>query len=210
MGVRQMRGAGLAAALLLALVSFAAAQDDGRFSLGLSYTGVFSKTSASSLDSTTLKPTSSGGVLGTFRFHFNHKNGIEVNIGHTNNSQVFTIPPDTFRVNTGITEFTGAYVLSPWHGKRLDPFFLVGGGMLRFGVGSQYIDGFLSGFGAKNQTALAGLYGGGVDYPLWRSLFLRIQYRGLIYKAPDFSQSRLFTGAYGHMAEPSAGLVFKF
>jgi opacity protein-like surface antigen len=205
-----MRGAGLAAALLLALVSFATAQDDGRFSLGLSYTGVFSKTSASSIDSTTLKPTTSGGVLGTFRFHFNHRNGIEVNIGHTNNSQVFTIPPDTFRVSTGITEFTGAYVLNPFHGKRLDPFVFGGGGALRFNAGSQYIDGFLSGFGAKNQTALAGLYGGGVDYRLWRSLALRVQYRGLFYRAPDFSQSRLFTGAYGHMAEPTAGLVVKF
>ncbi len=121
-----------------------------------------------------------------------------------------TIPPDTFRVKTGITEFSGAYVLSPFHVKRIDPFLLAGGGMLRFGVGSQYIDGFLSGFGAKNQTALAGLYGGGVDYRLWRSLALRLQYRGLLYRAPDFSQSRLFTGAYGHMAEPAAGLVFKF
>lgn len=205
-----MRKALLSAAVVLAVVACAPAQDNGRFSLGLSYTGVFSKTSASSVNSTTLKPTTSGGVLGTFRYHFNHKNGIEVNIGHTNNSQVYTIPPDTFRVGTSIAEFSAAYVLSPLHGKRLDPFFLAGGGILRFGAGSQYIDGFLSAFGAKNQTAPAVLYGGGVDYRLWRSLALRVEYRGLIYKAPDFSQTRLFTGAYGHMAEPTAGLVFKF
>ncbi len=74
-----MRKAVLAAAVVLAVVACATAQDDGRFSLGLSYTGVFSKTSASSIDSTTLKPTTSGGVLGSFRFHFNHRNGIEVN-----------------------------------------------------------------------------------------------------------------------------------
>jgi outer membrane immunogenic protein len=210
MRVLEMRKVVLSAAVVLAAVAFAPAQDDGHFSLGVGYTGVFSKTSASSTNSTSLKPTTSGGVLGTFRYQFNHRNGIEVNIGHTNNSQVFTIPPDTFRVGTGITEFSADYVLSPFHGKRLNPFFLAGGGMLRFSAGSQYIDDSLSAFGAKNQTAPAGLYGGGVEYHLWRLLTLRVQYRGLIYRAPDFSQTRLFTGAYGHMAEPTAGLVIKF
>jgi opacity protein-like surface antigen len=200
----------LAIAVLLVLVSFAPAQDTSRFDLGLSYAGVFSKTSVASVSSTTLKPTTSGGVLGTFRYRFNHTHGIEVNIGHTNNSQVYTIPPDTFRVNAGITELSAAYVLSPFHAKRLDPFVLVGGGGLRFGAGSQYIDGFLSPFGARSQTSLAVLYGGGADCRLWRSVALRVQYRGLFYKAPDFTQGRLFTGAYGHMAEPTAGLVLKF
>jgi hypothetical protein len=38
-----------------------------------------------------------------------------------------------------------------------------------------------------------------------------LQYRGLLYKAPDFRvPSLLFTGAKGHMAEPSAGIVLKF
>jgi hypothetical protein len=39
---------------------------------------------------------------------------------------------------------------------------------------------------------------------------LRLQYRGLIYKAPDFNVQNLFTGAKGHMAEPSVGIVVKF
>lgn len=198
-------------AAVLALASFAVAQDDdSHFDVGLSYSGIFSRNSASSVNSTTLNPTTSGGVLGTVRYRFNHTHGIAVNIGHTNNSQVFTIPPDTFRVSAGITEFSAAYMLSPFHAKRLDPFVLAGGGMLRFGAGGQYIDGFLSPFGAKNQTSLAVLYGGGADYRVWRSVALRVQYRGLFYKAPDFTQTRLFSGAYGHMAEPTAGLAFKF
>ena len=41
-------------------------------------------------------------------------------------------------------------------------------------------------------------------------LALRLQYRGLLYKAPDFKVQNLFTGDQGHLAEPSAGIVIKF
>jgi outer membrane immunogenic protein len=207
----RMKRAGLAIAAILVLVSLAPAQDDeGHFDVGLGYTGVFSKTSSASLGNTTLKPTSSGGVLASFRYRFNHTHGIAVNFGHTNNSQIFTVPPDTLRVGTGITEFSGAYVFSPFHDKRIDPFFLAGAGMLRFNPGNQYIDGFQSSFGAQQQTSLTFLYGGGADYRLWKALALRVQYRGLVYKVPDFKVPALFLGAYGHMAEPSVGIVFKF
>jgi outer membrane immunogenic protein len=218
----RMKTAGLAVATILALASFALAQDkhkdkdknkhksEARFDVGVAYTGVFSKTSAASQSSVTLKPTTSGGVLASFRYHFNHTHGIEVDFGHTHNSQVFTVPPDTFRVDNGITEFSAAYVFSPFHLHRIDPFLLAGGGTLKFNPGNQYIDGTLSPFAAKRQTSLAVLYGGGVDYRLWKRLAMRVQYRGLIYKTPDFHVPVLRTGVYGHMAEPTAGLVLKF
>jgi opacity protein-like surface antigen len=206
-----MKRAGLAIAAILVLVSLAPAQDDeGHFDVGLGYSGVFSKTSSASLSNTTLKPTTSGGVLATFRYRFNRTHGIAVNIGRTNNSQVFTIPPDTLRVNTGITEFSGAYVFSPFQTMRIEPFVLAGAGMLRFNPGNQYIDGFQSAFGAHQQMSLTFLYGGGIDYRLWKALALRVQYRGLIYKVPNFKVPSLFLGVYGHMAEPSAGIVIKF
>jgi outer membrane immunogenic protein len=197
-------------ATILVLASFAPAQDDGRFDASIGYIGVFSKTSSAPLGNTTLKPTTSGGILASFRYHFNHTHGIEVNFGHTSNTQVFTVPPDTFRVTTGITEYSGAYVLRPFHSRKIDPFLFAGGGTLRFNPSNQYIDGFLSSFGASSQRALAVLYGGGVDYRVWRALAVRVQYRGLIYKTPDFRVPALFTGVYGHMAEPSAGIVIKF
>ena len=215
---------GAAVAMILALASFAPAQNrdnrnkekvdkvriKDRFDVGLAYSGVFSKTSTASQSSVTLKPTTSGAALGTVRYHFNPTHAVEVNFGHTHNSQVFTAPPDTFRVNNGITEFSAAYVLSPFHSRRIDPFFLAGGGSLKFNPGNQYIDGVLSPFAAKSQTSLAALYGGGLDYWLWKHLALRVQYRGLIYKTPDFSVPGLHLGVYGHMAEPTAGLVIKF
>ncbi len=218
----RLKTAVFAVATILAFTSLALAQDtsknkkksknqdDARFDVGLAYSGIFSKTSAAPTGTVSLKPTTSGAALASFRYHFNHTHGVEVNFGHTNNSQVFSVPPDTLRVNTGITEFSAAYVLSPFHTKRIDPFLFAGGGALRFNPGDQYIDGSKSSFGAASQRPLAVLYGGGVDYRLWKQLALRVQYRGLFYKTPDFRVPSLFTGVSGHMAEPTAGLVIKF
>ncbi len=135
---------------------------------------------------------------------------LEANFAHTMNSQVFLLAPNNFRVQAGITEFSGAYVFSPFQTARVVPFLFGGAGALRFNPGNTSIDGFQAAFGAAQQTSLAFLYGAGADYRLWRVLALRLQYRGLIYKAPDFNLQNLFTGARGHMAEPSVGIVFKF
>ncbi len=197
------------AVIILALVSFAQAQDVGHFEVSLGVGGVFSsKSSANS--GTTLKPTNSGAILATFRFRFNRMHSLEANFGHTMNSQVFLLAPNNFRVPAGITEFSGAYVFSPFQTARIEPFLFGGAGALRFNPGNTSIDGFQAAFGATRQTSLAFLYGAGADYRLWRVLGLRLQYRGLIYKAPDFNLQNLFTGARGHMAEPSVGIVFKF
>ena len=75
---------------------------------------------------------------------------------------------------------------------------------------------------SSQQTKPAFLYGGGFDYRIFsilpvirkstlsKHLALRLEYRGLVYKAPDFNVQNLFTGARGHLAEPSAGIVVKF
>ena len=112
---------------------------------------------------------------------------------------------------TGITEFTAAYVFTPFTGPKWRPFLLAGGGGLRFSPGKTYIDQVQNSFGTTSQTSLAFLYGGGTDYVFWKSLAVRLQYRGFIYRNPDFGvPSRFYTGAKGHMAEPSVGLVMKF
>ena len=199
-----------ALAVVLVLTSIGAAQEQGRFDVSIGGASVFSKTSTSSNGTVTLKPTNSGAILATFRYRFNRMHGIEGNIGHTTNSQVFFIPPDNYRIHAGVTEYTGAYVFSPFQTGRIEPFLFGGAGALHFNPDKTYIDGFQSAFGAAKQTSLAFLYGGGVDYRLWRFLALRLQYRGLIYKAPNFSVPILFTGAKGHMAEPATGIVVKF
>lgn len=189
---------------------FVAAQDVPRFDLSVSGAGVFAKSSNSSTGSLTLNPTNSVEEFGTVRWHFNSKHALEANIGHTNDSQLFTVAPNNFRVMSSITEFSGDYVYSPMHSKRFSPFLLGGAGELRFTPGSTYIDGLLSAFPVKQQTSLAILYGAGTDYRLWRIFGLRLQYRGLFYKNPDFGQANLATHKRGHLAEPSVGIVVTF
>jgi outer membrane immunogenic protein len=205
-----VRRAGLGIAFVLGITFIASAQDVGRFELSVSEGAVFSKSSASSNGVLMLKPTNSGATLGTFRYRFNRRHGLELNIGHTMNSQIYVLPPNNFRVMAGVTEYSGAYVLNLFQTPRLEPFLFGGAGALRFTPGNTYIDGFLSPFPVTRQTALAFLYGGGADYHLWRFFSARLQYRGLIYKTPNFGQPNLATGAKGHLAEPAIGIVAKF
>jgi opacity protein-like surface antigen len=200
-----------AVALAFLCVSFAAAQEDvGHFDVSFSWGAVFNKTSSNAENSVAVSPTNSGLILGTFRFRFNRMNGIEVNGARTDNSQVLILGTTDYRAQTSVTEFSGAYVLSPFHFEKIEPFVLAGGGALRFYPSNQFINGNASFFGAAQQTSMAFLYGGGVDYRLWKRIGLRLQYRGLVYKEPTFHVTQFFTGAKGHMAEPSIGIVFNF
>ena len=199
-----------AGALIILFVSFSAAQEVGHFDASVAYGAAFSKTSSNGFNGVTVSPTNAGMILGTFRFRFNRMHGIELNIGRTNNSQVYILGPNDYRVQTTITEYSGAYVFSPFHFQKLEPFLLAGGGALRFDPGNQLINGNASPFGAARQTSMAFLYGGGVDYRVWWRIGLRLQYRGLIYKEPTFHVTQFFTGVRGHIAEPSLGIVFNF
>lgn len=208
-----MRRAGLAVLTLLVWTSLAPralAEDSERIELSLQAGGVFSKTTKSTNGVVTNVPTSSLAIIGSVQYHFTHMHSVELSIGHTDNSQVFDVPPDSYRIRTAITEYSGAYVFRPLATKKLEPFLLGGVGGLRFSPGNTYIDGFQASLGAVSETSLAFLYGGGVEYHLWRRLKLRLQYRGFLYKNPDFNVPPLFTGARGHIAEPSIGLAFHF
>ena len=48
------------------------------------------------------------------------------------------------------------------------------------------------------------------QYALTRHLSLRAEYRGLVYKAPDFNLAGLNTDSWTQIAQPSAGIVFRF
>src|SRR5438034_2942013 len=118
------RKPGFLIATTFLLASFATAQDVERFNVAVSEAGVFSKSSTSSDGALTLKPTNSGETFGSVRWRLNHFHALEVNIGHTSNSQAFTVAPNSFRVATGITEYSGDYVLSPISTKHWEPFLM--------------------------------------------------------------------------------------
>jgi outer membrane immunogenic protein len=205
-----MKTGQIVAVAVLTIAATAANAQRG-IDLAISGAGVFGKTTTSASGGVTDTPTKSVAVLGSVRYHFAKRHAIELNLGHTRNSQIFSIPPDSYRVVTGIGEYSASYVFTPFQSKRLQPFVLAGGGALKFGVGNTYIDNIQQFLGANSRTSLAFLYGAGTDYHLWKFLALRLQYRGLIYRSPDYgAPTRFYTGARGHIAEPGVGIVVKF
>ncbi len=221
-----LKWAGIALAAILLWTPIAFCQD-GHFDASINGGAGFTNTASGNL--VVQSATIGLNVFGTLRFKFNPKHSVVVNYGRSKNSQTYQ-SGDNFHVLNTISEITGAYVFSPFRkGGKFEPFFLAGGGALTFDPSSTW-DFFPDlpnnvpnrvqvNFGAVKQTELAFLYGLGVDYrlPVFSRLALRLQYRGLLYKAPDFkvdqnsgSAVSFFTGARGHMAEPSIGLVFRF
>jgi opacity protein-like surface antigen len=203
-----IKQAGIVVAAWLLLTSFGLAQNDGRWDVGLNLAGLLAKQTSG--NGVTQIPTTNVGFLGTARFRFAKKSTLEVNWGHGDDSQNYVTASLQYRIPATISEFTGAYVFTPMETKRFKPFLLVGGGVLVFNPNNLLIDQVAQSSQGVRQTRPAVLYGGGVDYRLISFLALRLQYRGLFYSSPDFSQPGLFTGGRGHIAEPAIGLVIRF
>jgi outer membrane immunogenic protein len=203
--------AGMVCAALLLLTSAGWAQDDSRLNLAVSLGEAFSKQSSG--NGVVLSPTNNPTIFGTARLRVGKKSSIELTIGKLSNSQNYNSPPFTYSIPTSITEVTGAFVYSPFAIKKFEPFLLAGAGVLRF-YPSYYADveGNPFPLNAQTQTRPAFLYGVGLDYKAYWKFAVRVQYRGLFYRAPDFSVTgvNLNPEANGHLAEPSVGLVFRF
>jgi hypothetical protein len=216
-----LRKTGIVMAAVFLFSSIGVSQDS-RFDVSLNGGAVLSKQSEG--NGTVLTPTNSANILVTGRYRFSERSSVEVNYGHTANSQIYFASPLTYRVKNTIGEYSGAYVFSFFQSERVEPFVFAGAAALVFypGYSLNTVNDVQTYIPASQQTKPAFLYGGGLDYrifslvPLIRRssltnhLALRLQFRGLLYKAPDFKVQNLFTGDRGHMAEPTIGVVVKF
>jgi opacity protein-like surface antigen len=150
-------------------------------------------------------PTDSLGVVATVRQSFHPWLGYEINYGYTRFTERYSTVP--FGVQNNLHEVSGAYLLQgptiPILG--LQPFGAVGVGGLLFlptTVGGQKYN---------QQWRVPLLYEVGVNYPLFTSHFgLRLQYRGLVYKTPDFNSAQLTTNTRRQTSEPSVGAYLRF
>jgi opacity protein-like surface antigen len=146
--------------------------------------------------------TNSGGVLASYRFFFTNNHGVEVNYGYSLNTQTYGLAAGPLGVKSNQHEVTAAYVYRhPLRG--LTPFAEAGVGGLVFNPTDAP--------GASTQARAAFVYGGGADFNITRKVFVRAEYRGLVYNSPTFD----FTPAVGtdrvtHRAEPSVGFGYRF
>jgi opacity protein-like surface antigen len=150
-------------------------------------------------------PSTSMGVLATARQSLHPWLGYELNYSYTRFSERYSTIP--FGVQNNVHEVSGAYLVQgptiPILG--LQPFGAVGVGALIFlptSVGGQKYG---------KQTRVPVLFEVGVNYPIITShLGLRLQYRGLSYKTPDFNTTLLTTGTRRITSEPSVGAYVRF
>jgi opacity protein-like surface antigen len=146
--------------------------------------------------------TDSGGILANYRFFFTANQGVEVNYGYSRNTQSYRLPAGPLGVDANQHEISAAYVYRR-HFKSFTPFVEAGAGGLIFDPRNTVR--------ASSQARAAFIYGAGADFNLTKRLFLRAEYRGLVYSSPTFGLNA--AAGYDratHRAEPSIGFGYRF
>jgi outer membrane immunogenic protein len=188
----------------LASVPMVAQQEYSKQEVSIQALGSFGKsTTSNGVEQTS---TNSGGVLANYRYFFTNKSGVELNYAFSTNTQSYALGGGPLGVNTRSNEASAAYVFRmPL--KHFTPFLLAGAGGLIFSPKN-----FSNDFGPANTQARAAfVYGGGADFNVGSHVFLRAQYRGLVYNSPTYDLTAL-NGAdrITHRAEPSIGVGYRF
>ena len=187
------------------MLSLSATAQEKKSEISLQGTGSF--TGDTNSHDVFQQSTNSGGFLLGYRRHFNSWLAADANYGWNRNTQEYFAPSGFAAVRSNVHEISGDLALTlPFKIARLRPYVLAGVGALIFDPrDSVGVPGF-----ADTQTKPTFLYGGGVDYDLVHNVALRVGYRGLVYKAPDFGVGGLNLDKVTHTAQPSAGIVFRF
>jgi opacity protein-like surface antigen len=163
----------------------------------------------------TIDATNAGGGAATYRLYFRAHSAIEAGYGYTHGT--FYYAEDQSSVGGGIIsvqqgssihELTAAYVYHFWDDHRFKPFLLAGGGSVIFKPTGTTTANTL--FGSVTQARGAYLYGGGLDYPFRERFTLRLEYRALNFKAPDFFGAGLTTHSWMRTSAPTIGVAYKF
>src|SRR4029077_9833257 len=146
--------------------------------------------------------TNSGGVLANDRFFFTNNHGVEINYGYSLNTQNYGLSLGNLGVKANQHEVTAAYVYRhPL--KHFTPFAEAGVGGLIFSPTELA--------GANTQPLAALVDGAGAHFNITQRLFMRAQYRGLVYNSPTFDLLQAVTyDRVTHRAEPSIGFGYRF
>ncbi|HEY2383070.1 MAG TPA: outer membrane beta-barrel protein [Terriglobia bacterium] len=192
------------AAGLVLFATAAMAQVEQPSQITVEGTGLFTRDSTAD-SGTTHSATNSGGLLVGYSYQFSHWAGVEGNYGYSRNTQDYVGTFGESSVRTNTHEVIGSFVVHiPIHAAHFRPYALAGGGALIFDP----VDSF--GNGIDRQSRGTFVYGGGVNFDVTHNFGVRAEYRGLIYKAPDFNVTALNLDKVTHLAQPSIGFYFRF
>jgi outer membrane immunogenic protein len=187
-----------------ALLSMTAFGQESRSEVSLEGTGFF--TTDTNGNGVQDHVTNTGGLLVGYRYNLNRWLAGEADYGYDRNTQTY-FGSGLGRVQSDVHQVSGVGIVKLPSFARLQPYFLGGGGALLFDPTG---NGGGSFSGATWQAKGAFVYGVGADYAFTRHFSLRAEYRGYVFKAPDFNVASLNTNGWAHTAQPSAGIVFRF
>ncbi len=201
-----MRRTALVLVSFVILITVGVTAQESHSDISLQGTGFFTRdTSGQGISRTTSE---TGGFMVGYRYHINRWLAAEGNYGFDRNTQKYFGNFGESRVQADVHTVTADLVVNlPLRVRRISTYALAGGGGLTFRpTGSN--GGSVP--GASTQGRGAFLYGAGANYALTQHFSLRAEYRGFVYKNPDFGLRALNTDSWTHTAQPSAGIVFRF
>jgi outer membrane immunogenic protein len=150
--------------------------------------------------------TKSGGFLVGYSYQFSRWLGAEANYGYSRNTNNFVTLDGPSALQANFHEVTGALVAHfPVNVRGVRPYVLGGGGALVFDPTNKFIV-----TGAERQTRGTFVYGGGANFDITHNFGLRAEYRGLVYKVPDFNVNAFNLDKFTHLAQPSFGFFYRF
>jgi opacity protein-like surface antigen len=201
-----MRQTAIMLASFVMLLALTATGQESRSEVSVQGTGLFTQdTSGQGVSRST---TDTGGFQVGYRYKINRWFGAEGNYGFDRNTQRYFGSFGESRVQANVHAVTGDLVVKlPLPIMRISTYALAGGGGLIFDPTGNF-GGFVPGAGSQGKGAF--LYGAGADYALTRHFSIRAEYRGFVYKNPDFGLAALHSDSWTHTAQPSAGIVFRF
>jgi hypothetical protein len=195
--------ASLALAALAAFTPSAQAQSILKNS-DISLSGLYQFSQDTSGNGISDSPTRSGGAQIAFRHSYHWWLGYEASYGYTRYAERFSGQP--FPIQHNMHDFAGSYlVTTPIGFLGFRPFALAG-------VSAVVMSPSLNGGQNVSYQGRPGLnFAVGVNKAiLTNHLGIRVQYRGLYYKTPDFGEAALTTNAYRLTSEPMVGAYVRF
>lgn len=158
-----------------------------------------------------LETTKPIGAVASYRYLVTPRSGLEANYSFGQYISKYQTPSSnqtSYRIHTRQQEFTVAYVYSRTY-RRYNPFAELGVGALVFSPLQDYKS---TTFDTKRNLRIGGLFGAGLAYELSPSFDLRVEYRGMVVKAPDFNLTGdiLRTNRYEVVSIPAIGVAYHF
>jgi opacity protein-like surface antigen len=205
---------------ILAFGSMAHAQGFvSHLSVGAGFEGIFpASTFTKSLAETNDYPntqatTTSVGAVADVRYDFGHHSAFDIALTVNRSTELFYYSEsgNVSRIQSNNGEMIGSYIFRLPAKERVKPYFLLGGGLVRFSPNNNsYNTGIPS-----TDTKIAFAYGFGSDFKISDHWGLRLQYRGLLRTDPDFKllnnvNNAFGTGVKAHVPEPSIQIVYHF